>query len=702
MKRRYLLLLLLLLRAIAYAQPETRNWRFGKEGGLVFPLAGPPAVMAGSALTPFTEACSAISDAQGRLLCCANGAQVWDRNNVPMPNGALRFGHISATQGALLVPSPRNKQECYLFTVDAIENGLANGLHYSVVDMSLRGGLGDIGALKEVAVPLPGGQVKLTEKLTAVLLPNGRDYWIIVHGWDNNAFYSFLLSPAGLHTEAVVSRVGAVHQADGNSTNNGNALGWLRVSPDGQRLAMAQLDVGIELFDFDGSTGRVSNAHPVVVTATPAYYYYGLEFSADGTKLYVGGVAEKLGYPAQSVYQIDLTNHEAVVRVGTTTSTTGALLRGNDNRIYISSGTVAHLGVIGSPNRKGPACDFQAEALPLAPGARLQLGLPNFPGAVPVVRLVLNAASNESCVGAPTVFDAALLPAAADAVFTWDFGDPAAGATNTAVGAAVSHTYATAGTYIVQVSTALPTGTIIARQTIVVAPLPGFSLAPRRRALCAGQALNVDVGAMPAGTTYRWQDGLTTTTRAINATGRYILTVTSPQGCTARDSVEVDLLPAPVVQLGRDNVLCAGQPLLMLSAGPQPVGTTYHWQDGSTEPTFAAREPGRYEVEVRNAAGCTSRAALVVPDEFCPYTIPNIITPDGDPNNEYFVLNGLIAPSWSLVVFDRYGREVFRQPAYDNRWNAAGRAAGLYYYLLEHRPTGRRLKGWVEVVRADR
>lgn len=97
MRTKHLLLaFFLLLIGTVKAQPERRNWRFGIGAGLAFLASGPPAVTAGSALTS-VEACSAISDANGMLLCYTNAEQVWDRNNAPMPNGALRFGNVSAT-----------------------------------------------------------------------------------------------------------------------------------------------------------------------------------------------------------------------------------------------------------------------------------------------------------------------------------------------------------------------------------------------------------------------------------------------------------------------------------------------------------------------------------------------------------------------------------------------------------------------------
>ncbi|TPG63720.1 hypothetical protein [Hymenobacter nivis] len=103
----------------------------------------------------------------------------------------------------------------------------------------------------------------------------------------------------------------------------------------------------------------------------------------------------------------------------------------------------------------------------------------------------------------------------------------------------------------------------------------------------------------------------------------------SPQGCTARDLVDVPVVSLPVVRLGRDTVLCAEQPASQLSVGPQPAVTTYRWQDGSTAATFAALPSCRCRVKLRNAAGCTTRDSLLVRGQPCPVTIPNIITPNG-------------------------------------------------------------------------
>jgi hypothetical protein len=372
------------------------------------------------------------------------------------------------------VPNPGNTQEYYLFTVDAYTTTRSYyGLRYSVIEMGLRGGLGDIGARKDIAVSLPDASVVPTEKLSAVLLPNGHDYWILVHGLNNNKFYSFRLTPVGLQPVPVVSSVGSVHR---------RSIGYMRLSPDAQQLAVAEHYDHIELFNFDNSSGKLTTARSIAVPNVPKpgssnelYHCYGLEFSADGSKLYTTNTtAPAYVTPAQGLYQIDLAHGDAVTFIGLDNNAS-ALLRGPDDRIYVAQYQGTSLAVITAPTVAGLACGVQAQGVALAPGSRRGLGLPNFvtvPTA-PTLRLVLSAASTSLCLGqVPATFSAAVVPAGAGAVFTWDFGEPAAGAANGAVGNTASHTYAAAGTYVVTVSVALASGVLTARQTITVAPRP--------------------------------------------------------------------------------------------------------------------------------------------------------------------------------------------------------------------------------------
>ena len=59
-----------------------------------------------------------------------------------MPNGYNMGGDPSATQSGVIVPKPLDPDIYYIFTVD--NNIGSKGLQYSVVDLSLENGLGDV------------------------------------------------------------------------------------------------------------------------------------------------------------------------------------------------------------------------------------------------------------------------------------------------------------------------------------------------------------------------------------------------------------------------------------------------------------------------------------------------------------------------------------------------------------------------------
>ncbi|MET4076464.1 gliding motility-associated C-terminal domain-containing protein [Hymenobacter sp. UYCo722] len=643
------------------------------------------------------EACASISDATGALQCYSNSLQVWDRTGQLMPGGTLQGGDLSATQGALLLRHPGQNQLYDLFTLGATGTASFGILRRSIVDMSLRGGLGDVVLPNSVPVATPNGN-EVTEKLTAVLHANGRDYWIVAHGWDNNLFYSYLLGPGGLAAAPVVSAVGSVHT--GSGAGGSNSIGYLRASPNGRLLAAAQVSKGIELFSFDAATGRVS-APQVVPHVTS--FYYGLEFSPDNSKLYTtnGGQA----------FQLDLAAGFARTALPVLVGGAMALQRGPDGQIYLSEYVTGSIAIIHQPNAPGLACNLEDKAFGLAGGV-CAIGLPNFPNAFatttvppspPVINALAPVCEGELlAVSTPTV-----LPAGA--AFNWNFGDPASGAANTATGPTASHRYVSSGTYKITLTLTTPTGSASTEASAVINALPRFSLGARQQSLCPGSTLTLSVSSPPAGVTYRWQDGSRNTTYLVRAPGRYVLQLVSPQGCASRDSVEVVAAIAPLVTLGRDTVLCEAGPSLILRPNQQPAGNTYLWSDGTTAATYVVRQPGNYWLEVRNSAGCVARASIRVSpgssSTGCPRVvvpvviIPTIITPNDDLKNDFFVLEGLVAADWEIAVYNRWGSPVFQQARYDNRWNGNGQPAGTYFYLLTHTVSKKMLRGWVEIVK---
>ena len=123
--------------------------------------------------------------------------------------------------------------------------------------MTLNGGYGDVTSLKnKMLVP------QVSEKITAVKKNNGVDYWVVVHRWDSDEFISISVTSAGVDTNNfVISKAGSVHS--GPLADNNNAVGFMKISPDGSKLALAIYGLQkFEICDFDNLTGKVTDVFP--------------------------------------------------------------------------------------------------------------------------------------------------------------------------------------------------------------------------------------------------------------------------------------------------------------------------------------------------------------------------------------------------------------------------------------------------------
>jgi gliding motility-associated-like protein len=144
-----------------------------------------------------------------------------------------------------------------------------------------------------------------------------------------------------------------------------------------------------------------------------------------------------------------------------------------------------------------------------------------------------------------------------------------------------------------------------------VAPLPSFTL-NADTTLCEGRIHSYNFNLPNA--SYLWQDGNTSGQYSISTRGLYSLAVTQ-NGCTGKDSVFVDYKPNPVVNLGRDSVLCVGTNYLLNAQYPN---ATYTWQDGSVSPHYNVDRAGTYSV-LLNLNGCLASDTVVISSLSKPY-----------------------------------------------------------------------------------
>jgi hypothetical protein len=248
--KHFILLLVIFSGQQLYAQREANNWYFGEFLGLDFNSG--TAVPLNNGKLNTIEGVATISNSNGNLLFYTDGIKVWNRGHQVMPNGTGLFGDPSSSQSAIIVPKIGDTTKYYVFTVAQLSG--PNGLRYSMVDMNLDNGNGDIN-LKNV--PL---QSNVVEKITAVKHCNNRDVWVITHGSKSDIYYAFLVTPSGINTTPVISHTGAVLPGVvPPSTQDSSSLGYLKASPNGKRIAAAHWTVGADVSDFDNATGIVSN-----------------------------------------------------------------------------------------------------------------------------------------------------------------------------------------------------------------------------------------------------------------------------------------------------------------------------------------------------------------------------------------------------------------------------------------------------------
>tara|TARA_B100001142_G_scaffold160772_1_gene161006 strand:+ start:2351 stop:7903 length:5553 start_codon:yes stop_codon:yes gene_type:complete len=341
---------------------EGNVWHLGYGAGLDF-NSGSPISISGQLST--LEGCASIADNNGDLLFYTDGSLVYNKNHTLMPNGTGLLGHSSSSQSGIIVKKPGSSTIYYLFTVDGMSGG-AGGLYYSEVDMTLDGGLGDINSNKNINL------IQYTcEKVTAVKHHNNADFWIISRERGGNKYYAFLLTSTGLNLPAITTNIGPVYTQ--------NTIGYLKASPDGTMLAAADhwnFADGVDLFDFDRSTGILSNS--MELTNLYSTSLYGIEFSPSGQYLYVSEETSN-----GDIYQYDLMagsysniNNSRTI-IGSASNYGGALQLGPDQKIYHADNGTSTLGVIDSPNLAGSNCNYIQNGVILSYGS-CGLGLPTF------------------------------------------------------------------------------------------------------------------------------------------------------------------------------------------------------------------------------------------------------------------------------------------------------------------------------------
>jgi gliding motility-associated-like protein len=202
--------------------------------------------------------------------------------------------------------------------------------------------------------------------------------------------------------------------------------------------------------------------------------------------------------------------------------------------------------------------------------------------------------------------------------------------------------------------------------------------------------------------------GYTTNPISVVANQSAVYSVIMGNVCgTVYDTVRVNVFQMPSISIGSNATYCDYETRTLALNGTYNSTTWYASQSPSSMGTivstasqYTTDQTGIYFVVATNGF-CSDTASIILTFVPCEITAPNIITPNGDGFNDVLKFTNLEYYSNSnLVIYNRWGRVVYRSESYNNDWNGGGFADGIYYYIL-NLPMKVQLigtDGWTDVV----
>jgi hypothetical protein len=518
MKISLISIIIFFLMSPALNSQRANNWYFGTNAGLNFGTTPPTILTNGMVNIP--DNTSTISDLSGNLLFYTDGQSVWNKNHAVMPNGSGLTGNYTAGQCAVIVPVPCSTDKYAIFHVTEFSS--PGYLKYSVVDMSLAGGLGDVVSTQK-NVSLGTGW---TEKLCAIFDPASNSYWVLTHKWNSADFVALKVSATGIATQSVVTTIGSVHNCGSYSAAH-DAMGQLTISRDGTKVINAlTCQDHSEIFDFNLSTGQLSNSITITGDNGKAW---GTAFSPDSKKVYTnsinGGTVRQFDLSIYTQTAVSASEFSVAIITGGGYQF-GYMELGPDGKIYIARPNKNSVSVIGQPNSAGAACGFsligQSVGTQTSSWGMSRIAY-NIPSTISGAVLSVGANPTVICQGKSSTLTAV-------GASTYNWSNNATGGTNV-VTPQVTTTY-----------TATAMGTCAAQGmiTVSVIPSPAIVISGSTK-ICFGKST---VLTASGANSYQWSNGPNTTSIAVTPTANtiYAVTGTNQSGCVTTTSAQVTMI----------------------------------------------------------------------------------------------------------------------------------------------------------------
>lgn len=747
--KKYCIAIIGLVFSLTCIGQNNNIWYFGNGGGVNFNTSPPKSF---STNISTSEGCSSVSDDDGRLLFYTDGITVWNRFNAVMDNGKSLAGHTSTTQSSLVVKKPGKDSIYYIFNADLFHTQASKGVFYSIVDMSADGGLGDVISKNNLLY-----DKKSTEKIAVVKASSYCGFWIITHDANSSKFYTYFLGANGVDQSPVVSDVGYDY-----STDPFSSVGYLAASPDGTKLAAALFPShGIEVYDFDKKTGKITNSY--FLENSKWQTYYGVCFSPSSKYLYYANLYGRTIFR----HNVSLSNITKIRESKTQVAKqlpgdVGALQLAPNGKIYVVYNEKKFLGAVDNPEEKD-VMNLVYNLNGISLKGKGVLGLPSF------VNSTNFSFSSKLTLGTDTLVCSnqhTITSNKPTEKHLWSTGDTLPKITinkngkywveiaekcgnqsdtlsvivvpDTLPQLNLGNDTATCDTVFKINTEVLPNvkylwSTHDTAPYITVKKDSNYTLTMYNVCYTRTDDINVNfkydtINAIKIaddiltceenyklsipefeGAKYLWSTGDTLRELVVGESGMYWGRLTAPI-CNANyfDTVKVEIFPTVPLDIGNDIEGCENDYInKQLTANAKYI--SYLWSDGSTSPNTTIKEGGIYTLSVTDTCGSNFSKSINV--NLCPCYpyVPTSFTPNGDGANDYFSIESSCALSFfDLKIFTRWGELIFQSNNPNINWDGLYKGntvpSGTYIVSLRYGYQGAKTrnsdyKGFIQLLR---
>lgn len=201
-----------------------------------------------------------------------------------------------------------------------------------------------------------------------------------------------------------------------------------------------------------------------------------------------------------------------------------------------------------------------------------------------------------------------------------------------------------------------------------------------------------------------WNTFIDTTTISIPIdtihSGLYLIETWDSTGCHYLDSITIPMYNLPNISILPDSIFCINDVYTFYFPNDTNV---YSWTTYGSSTTIPILFDQNLILTATTPQGCIQWDTLVVHTVNCTDPLPNIITPNGDGNNDVFFLDDASSQlNNTLIISNRYGVKILEASPYKNDFDGSDLSDGTYFYVyypegLDH-PENYKI-GFLEIIR---